>query len=141
MRTSEPPGQLIRWELRLSELSFYIVRHIGNLNIKADPLSRLKFLRHTTAPLEKEIATFPDDKKERKEHASFLRNSDMSDYILLTNKSLQDPSLVPNISTMELREKNHRLLTRTIVATLRKREEIEILKREEWKTLLLARNY
>lgn len=53
----KPSGRLMGWKLRLSEFSIEIVCKKKRFNTRTDTLSRHTFLGHTTAPLDKTIAT------------------------------------------------------------------------------------
>lgn len=127
----EPSGRPVRWRQRLSEFACDIVYEKGNLNTRADALSRLKSLEKTTVPLDKNIPSFTDDHGAKRYQLALLSDLDVSNNVLLRHEDLQDPPLVPIFSTGMPREQQNNHFCRDIVARLHVGEDLAFSKCEE----------
>lgn len=92
MKVTEPFGQIMR--RRLSEFLFDIKYKKGNLNTKANALSKLQSLGRTTAALDEDIPAYPDYATLTQEQVILVPESNVLDHLLLLHGDLQNFALV-----------------------------------------------
>lgn len=136
--TTEPSGQLMRWKLRLSKITFDTEYKKENLNIQAYALFRLKSLRHTTVALDKDIPTYPDEAKLTQEQITLMSNSDVSDRVLLSHGDSQSPPLVPTTIDVLLRKQQADHFCRDLIAMLQNGEDMSFSQSENSILICLA---